>query len=995
MKAQFFKRTLTAAAVAASLTAALPATAQQQSSILGEIEAQNSQGLTVTATNPETGYSRQVEVVDGQFRFPAMASGSYQLQVRRGDEIVATRTVRVSLGTNATPVIEVGDDVETIQVMGSRISNVDVTTTNSGLVVGEVDFDKLPVARNLTSVALLAPGTVKGDTGFGNTASFGGASVAENSCYINGLEVTDTRQGLGCGSVPFEFYKEFQVKTGGMSPKYGRSTGGVINAVTKSGTNMWEFAAVTHFEPSGLQEEGSFSRGSGGVGNVFRDERVSENDEYSVSLSASGPIIEDTLFIYALVNPRGTESTAAAATGGQFAPDTRINYEDSSGSDNLFWGAKIDWDINANHRLSYFGYSDERTTERETFQYNPNTQVIGDEIGTTIFERGGTAHSLSYTGYWTDDLTVTAMAGEIETQYGSEPSNTECSTVVDTRDVDDPAMSCGPGGSIGENFDTNTQYRLDLEYYFGDHTIRAGYDYQERESTNVTRPIGGHSWTYATLQPGGSVQGDTGELFSNDTGAPIDYVSDRIFEGGGQFGSELSAYYIEDEWRVSDDVIVNIGLRKDKFEGSGTTDEVLYSFSTDWAPRLGVSWDVFGTGDTKVYATWGEYYLPVANNTIYRAASGVSDTTTYYYFDGIDGATGVPQGISPVNGSESNSQTTSSVSIVPTKPVFQSQEADPFARQEFIIGFEQSINDDLAFSLRGTYRDVTSALDDYCGIYAYPYCVLINPGEDSSWYKDGYYWDGTQLDEDKLALFDGQPDEGSLTTHPNDTTIQMPEANNEYLAWQSELKYRTDNFRMNFIYTWSRSTGNFEGAVKSDIDQADAGITQDFDFPALMDGAQGYQANDRRHVFKLFGSYDIDDNWTVGVNSTLSSGRPLSAFGRGYPSNDPNIYGSYGDTFYLADCDDAGDCTYDRVPRGTVGRTPWTFNVDASIAYNFTVADVDMKASLDVFNVLNNQEATSTNEHYEVTEGNRNQWYGAAYSWQSPRYVRLGFEARF
>jgi len=54
-----------------------------------------------------------------------------------------------------------------------------------------------------------------------------------------------------------------------------------------------------------------------------------------------------------------------------------------------------------------------------------------------------------------------------------------------------------------------------------------------------------------------------------------------------------------------------------------------------------------------------------------------------------------------------------------------------------------------------------------------------------------------------------------------------------------------------------------------------------------------------------------------------------------------------------------------------------------------------MKASLDVFNVLNTQEATSLNEHYEVTEGNRNQWYGAAYSWQTPRYVRLGFEARF
>lgn len=996
MKSQFFKRTLTAAAVAASLTAIAPAMAQQQSSILGEVQAQNVQGLTVTATNPETGFSREIEVQDGKFRFPAMPTGTYELKVSRGSEVVATQTVRVSLGTNATPTINVGDSVETIQVSGARISNVDVTTTNSGLVVGEMEFDKLPVARNLTSVALLAPGTVQGDSGFGNTASFGGASVAENSCYINGLEVTDTRRGLGCGSVPFEFYKEFQVKTGGMSPKYGRSTGGVINAVTKSGTNMWEFAAVSYFEPSGLQEEGEVSRGQGGTGNVFRDNSVSESDEYSVSLSASGPIIEDTLFIYALVNPGSTESKYAAATGGEFAADTRYNVDDSSGGDNLFWGAKIDWDINANHRLSYFGYSNERTVERETFQYNPNTGVIGNNIGTTILENGGTAHSLSYTGYWTDDLTVSAMAGELETQYGSEPSNTECSTVIDTRDVANPAVSCGPGGSIGENFDKNTQYRLDIEYYWGDHTIRGGYDYQERDSTNVTRPIGGHSWEYATLENGGSVQGDNGVLFTNNSGAPIDYVSDRIFEGGGKFGSELSAFYIEDEWRVTENVMLNIGFRKDKFEGSGTTDQILYSFDTDWAPRLGASWDVFGTGETKLYATWGEYYLPVPNNTIYRAASGVSDTTTYYYFDGIDPNSGVPQGLDPVNGSAANSQTTSSVSVVPTKPVFQSQEADPFARQELIVGFEQSINDDLAFSLRGTYRDVTSALDDYCGIYAYPYCVLINPGEDSSWYKDGYYWDGEQLDESKLPLFDGQPDEGSLTTHPNDTTIQMPDANNEYLAWQTELKYNTEDFRMNFIYTWSRSTGNFEGAVKSDIDQADPGITQDFDFPALMDGAQGYQANDRRHVFKLFGSYDIDENWTVGFNSTLSSGRPLSAFGQGYPNKDPNIYGSYGDTFYIADCDDVtGECTYDRVPRGTVGRTPWTFNVDASIAYNFTAGGVDMKASLDVFNVLNTQEATSLNEHYEVTEGNRNQWYGAAYSWQTPRYVRLGFEARF
>ena len=63
------------------------------------------------------------------------------------------------------------------------------------------------------------------------------------------MNVTDPEKGLVCGSVPFEFYKEFQVKTGGYSAQYGRSTGGVINAVTKSGTNEFEFSATTYYPP--------------------------------------------------------------------------------------------------------------------------------------------------------------------------------------------------------------------------------------------------------------------------------------------------------------------------------------------------------------------------------------------------------------------------------------------------------------------------------------------------------------------------------------------------------------------------------------------------------------------------------------------------------------------------------------------------------------------------------------------------------------------------
>ena len=121
------------------------------------------------------------------------------------------------------------------------------------------ELERLPVERDILSVALLSPGLNKGDDGLcrgGNCGiSFGGSSIAENTVYINGLNVTDFYNRVGASSVPYAFYKEFQVKTGGYSVEFGRTTGGVINAVTRSGTNEFEFGSEIVWEPHSLQIE--------------------------------------------------------------------------------------------------------------------------------------------------------------------------------------------------------------------------------------------------------------------------------------------------------------------------------------------------------------------------------------------------------------------------------------------------------------------------------------------------------------------------------------------------------------------------------------------------------------------------------------------------------------------------------------------------------------------------------------------------------------------
>ncbi|GHF81467.1 TonB-dependent receptor [Thalassotalea marina] len=990
---KIFTRSLTAIAIS-SVIGMSTASAEDIRGVIS-ITKGVAEGITVKAVNVDTGTSRTIELdADGSYRLAKLPTGNYEVTVSKGNQVLALEKVRLSLGANTITNFEIeapNDDTEVIEVVASSVATLDLTSSDSGLVIGEAEIDRLPVSRTLTSVALLAPGVIGGDQAFGaNTASFGGSSVAENICYINGMEVTNTRNGLGCGELPFEFYKEFQVKTGGYSARYGRATGGAINATAKKGTNEWEFAVTGTYTPDAWRSDNEqIARANGGTGTIYRDDTLNEQTNKEMTFSVGGPIIEDKLFFYAIINPKDDTRTLTFQPSfwNHYLANSQYIKREASGSDNLFWGATVDWDINDNHRLSYFGYSN-RTDSLETiYAYNANLgkEGIGDVTGTQLRSRGGETHSISYTGYITDDLIVTAMAGRIETEYETSASNIECSTVNDGRtNPANPAVSCGPGGSFGENNDTNTQYALDLEYTIGNHTITAGYEKQERDTTRFTIPTGpggGHSYTYYTVQPGASIQGTDGVLFTNTSDQPQDYVQDRVFsnaEKGGGFTSDIKAYFIEDVWTVSDDLTLTLGLRVDDFTNTGVTGRVISSFTTDVAPRLGFSWDPTGNGESKLFGTFGQYYLPIANNTIYRAASGVDDRTTHYTFTGID-ANGEPIGATPVNGTMENSQVVNSIATFPEEKTFVSNNAEPFSKIEYILGYETTLTDEYTMLVKGTYRYVDSALDDYCGAYSNAHCLMINPGKDAIFYVDA--------DDDGLA------DTDTPVTYDNKTTVRLPKGENKYYALETTLNYRVDDFAWTASYTWSHSYGNFEGAVKSDNGQQDAGITTDFDFPALMDGSYGNLPNDRRHVFKFFGSYNLTENFVVGWNSTLASGRPRSVVGGSYWSDDPDLYGSYGDTYYVTQ--DDGTITYH--PRGSNGTTPWTFKLDLSASYSFEFKGVDMKASLDIFNVLDSSQPTSYVDNYEAfwTAGSRNQFYNAPLAWQTPRYATLNLEARF
>ncbi len=322
--------------------------------IYGHVRLENTQPASealVTITNAQTGLQRAVTTrEDGSYRFPALPIGSYSILIEASGYIAAEHTeltVNVDTGTNANVTLVQGQaealELGTLSVVGSKISPVDVSSTESTTILSMETIERLPIGRNPADVALLAPGTTLGDQQFGKYVSFGGASVAENAFYINGMDVTNFRNGLGGSTVPFEFYQEFQVKTGGYGAEFGRSTGGVVNTVTKRGGNEWTFGAGAYYEPDAWRESSPDVESRETSGD-FLDYMVynsgTELDVLDVHGYASGPIIRNQLYFYALVQQNSIKGAESIGPASQFGlEEVEV---DHSNDDNTFWGLKLD-----------------------------------------------------------------------------------------------------------------------------------------------------------------------------------------------------------------------------------------------------------------------------------------------------------------------------------------------------------------------------------------------------------------------------------------------------------------------------------------------------------------------------------------------------------------------------------------------------------------------------------------------------------------------------
>ena len=441
---RFFKKTLVCSAI---LAASLNSNMALADNVSGSIYGKATTGNTVIIKNKSTGFKRSITVgTDGRFNFRSLPTGKYE--VTDGDE---TRVIVVAIGQGS--LVDFDDEFESIEVTGSAIAGIDTSSVESTTVFTSEQIDLLPLDRDITSVSLLAPGAVGGDSGFSNNlASFGGSSVAENGYFINGFDVTNIRNFTSFANLPYDAVAQQQVRTGGYGAEYGRSLGGVVSLVTKRGSNEFEFGGSLQWEPDEWRAPGKDgpSRNPDQVfGDRFQAYRSANTFDYlTYNVYASGPIIEDKLFFYVLAQGRDDEIN-----------DYNTQTSEKIVEDSPMYLAKIDWNVTDSHLLEFTYIDNEQDTETTPFQ-NANGDFFvpfhGEKGNNFTETNGGNVKIVNYTGYLTDNLTLNVLWGEMESFLDKRTPlagpGFDCPLVFDRRETPNSSQRIGCWGIAESQF---------------------------------------------------------------------------------------------------------------------------------------------------------------------------------------------------------------------------------------------------------------------------------------------------------------------------------------------------------------------------------------------------------------------------------------------------------------------------------------------------------------------------------------------------------------
>jgi hypothetical protein len=775
-------RTAVVLLLAAGITTpAAPALAQSLTgSITGVVKDEQGAvlpGVTVTLTGRQ-GTMTQVTDAQGVYRFPALEVGTYVVNAElSGFAKAKSADIQISPGKElaADLVLKVGTFTDTVTVTGES-PMVDVKSSATETTISQSLLFSAPITRTAINVINYAPGV-------NSSSAYGGGAGSGNALLIDGVDTRDPSGGTAWTFYNYNVVEEYQFQGLGAPAEYGGFTGAVVNTITKSGGNR--FTGLFDFFGSNK------SLGFDNVPKAVAEKNPTLADpakttKYAdITTQLGGPLKQNKLFFFASAQRFLLETDPTGGVTRRHEVSPRLNFKltwQPNASNNFTGHVQYDaYNIIGRAGVSALIANDDLTNQEDAPEYVWMNQYRHIFNSNTFAE-------VKYTGWW-----------------GFFDLNPKHTVSVH---YDETGLAHGSQGWFYFADRTRNQVNSSITHYadkFGRHELKFGAEFER----STTRDRYGYN---------------NGFTFYDYGGVPY-YAYSYGYDLKGT--NVRQSVFAQDAWHPTNRLTLNLGVRGDFYQGKHDEVGKVYS-SNNWAPRLGVAFDLSGDSRTVLKGSYGLYYEGSQTQLFTRAVPGLQDFVIY---DVIDGN---------VNNLVESSRT----------PAVLYKIADDIKHprvDEATLGFERALKGDMRLSLTGIWRDNKNFVNSVAPDARWTPVQGTGPNGESITL---YQWTNRSSSNQNYVI---RNVDGFQYQAPDGTVIGTAEPFRKYRAFMAVLNKRyTNRWQAQISYVRAKATGNVDNSSAAQV------ATRQFETPNLaLVNAGGEASFTPRHEFKLLGSYQI------------------------------------------------------------------------------------------------------------------------------------------
>ena len=812
-------RARTFAALVVALLMAWPAMAQEQrGSIEGVVK--DSTGAVLPGVSVEarttTGVAlTSVTDASGVYRFPSLPPGVYAITANlqgftpreQADVIVALGQIKkVDLS------LVVAGVAESVQVT-SEAPLIDTKQSARSTSIRAEQVELMPKGRDFTTLVTQAPGA--NDEAKLGGLSIDGASAGENRYIIDGIETTNIQTGTSGKNVIADFVEEVQVKSSGYTAEFGGATGGVINVVTKSGTNDWHGSALFNFQSDTLD---------GARRPTLRlnptDSNIAEYVKYPTDSSTrlepafaiGGPIVKNRAWFFGAYQPAFTtnersvdRTTSASPVGVPNSNEQKLNVQNATGNvtsqfSNSLRGRvafNTSWSRTSGLLPSLAATNPARSAYAKTSTF-PNWSISGnlDWVASPRLFFGIRG------GYYLSDRSDTDVT-EVPRYNWTTTNNIGLLDVPASLQRATGFSSVLDNNMTIQDKQTRAYFQADSTFYgnfAGSHQLKVGFQVDALGNAVDS----GEAGNRVTLRWNAALAGSRGTYGYYSVRSQL-VDPERGFITEGDVSMNVLGLFIQDAWTINNKLTVNVGVRTERekvpyYAPGANVDGVIlpengveFNFADKIAPRVGFAYDITGDGRWKAFGSWGIFY-DIFKLELPRGSFGGDKWLEHYYtLDTYNWPTLVDAPGCPPACPGRLLRTTDFRHISVGSSAIE-PDLKPMKQQEATAGVEHQLSDVVALSVRYVHKQVDRAIEDTqtatldaSGTEIY---IIANPGEGLA--KPAFVFS-------------------------NGTTVDVPKPVRDYDSVEFAIEKRfAQGWYLRSSYLWSRLWGNYSGLSQSD-----------------------------------------------------------------------------------------------------------------------------------------------------------------------------------